>query len=302
MKPLARLLAVIGLLWAHAALASPAIDGIAPFNACGAGSPLVISTTLTTTNTHDAIIVMVTFGATPGWVNTVTDTAGLTFTRRAQVQATSITTDKWEEWYAPAAATLTGDTITVTTTTSGGSNCIKIMAVGISGANWPVPFDPLYGYPFTTNTATSTPQTFTTLGTDDLLLAHYGQNGCTGPLPGAGWTALYQISGSDLLEYKTVSGAQTGLQATVGNCAGNMQTFWGDAFVSAAGLGIIEQSSKLNSYAVLQTGMGSSKDILYVIVEPGIGNSKDNLYVITIPSGTPPTPGGRAVLPHIFPP
>lgn len=294
-------LAAVLALFARTALATPAIDGIAAFNACGSGNPLVITTTLTTISTQDAIIVMVTMGNTPVWVNTITDTAGLTYTRRMKQSASSPTTDRWEEWYAPAASTLTGDIITVTATSAGGSNCIKVMAIGISGAQWPVPFDPLYNWPYTLSAGTN-PQ-FTTQGTDDLLLAHYGITACT-PTAGLGWTLLYSINGSDLLEYQTTGSPQTNYQAAQGaGCGGgNVQTVWSDAFVSAAGLGVLEQSSKVNTYAILQTGMGTSKQNMYVIAEPGIGTSKLNSYVILNGQTNVINPNSGLTLFHAFPP
>jgi hypothetical protein len=289
------------LFFVTPALATPAIDGVAAFNACGSGSPLTISTALTTANIHDAIIVMVTMGNTPVWVDTVTDTAGLSFTRRAQTASPSINTDRWEEWYAPAAAALTGDTITVTATGSGGSNCIKLMAVGVSGAQWPTPFDPYYNFPNAKGTTSL--GAFTTAGTDDLLLAHYGQNGCTGPLPGAGWTALYQISGSDLLEYQTVATAVTGDSATLGNCAGNVQSYWLDAFVASGGLGTVNQASKFVGFVAVAPGMQMSKQLGFIALRPGTAISKMAGFIVLKPAAASVANGGGGLgLFHSFPP
>lgn len=295
------LLVAVLLVFATPANAAPAIDGIAPFQACGSGNPLTISTTLTTTQTHDAIVVRITWGNTPGWGYSVTSSSGLQFTRRAQVQATGITTDKWEEWYAPAASVLTGETITFTSTTAGGSNCIKMMAFGISGAQWPDPFDPLYNFPFTSNSPGGT-SNFSTKGTDDLVVAGYGQNGCFSPTPGAGWTGLYAVSGSDMVEYANFASAQTNTTAALGSCAGNVQTVIIDAFVAADGLLAIEESSKLNTYAVLQTGMGTSKQNMYVIAEPAIGTSKLNGYVILQGQINVINPKTGLTIFHAFPP
>lgn len=288
-------------LVARTALATPALDGTASFNACGSGNPLSITTSLTTSNTNDAIIIVVTFGNTPLLVKTVSDTAGLTFTRRLQQAAGSPTTDRWEEWWAPSSGILTGDTITVTATGAGGSNCIKVGAIGISGAQWPVPFDPLFNWPNTVGSGTN--PVFTTSGTDDLLLAHYGITGCT-PSVGTGWTGIYAINGSDLLEYQTVGVAKTAYTAVQGaGCGGgNVQTLWSDAFVSAAGLGSVEQSSKVNTYVVLQTGMGTSKLNMYVIAVPGIGTSKLNSYVILNGQTNVLNPRNGLTIFHAFPP
>jgi len=300
-KLIGRLLALIGLLWAHAALATPALDGTTAFTTCGSGSTLVLPP-LTTTQFHDAIIVSAVVGFGNAWVYSISDTAGLTWQRRAQLQSDSVGLDHDEEWFAPAAGPLNNDQITITFTVPVGAGCFKGLAYAVSGAQWPWPFDPLWNQAKTVLDATTL--TYTTLGTDDLLVANYTFNSCSGdPTPGVGWSYIQNAGffSNKLYQQKTVAGAQINLNSPFGGSCGTLQMGIGEAFAASDGLGSLVGNPKDIQYIILQTGMGMSKDNLYVIVEPGISMSKDTLYAITLPTAAPAA-GGAAVLPHIFPP
>jgi hypothetical protein len=269
------LLAGIFLLLAAAAQAAPAIDGTTNIVACGAGSPphqLTLSP-LTTTQSQDTVIVNLTEGAADTWAISIADTAGLSYQRRATLQSSSIPTDREEEWYAPAPSPLTGDVITINFYASNTGGCLKGQVFAISGATWPSPFDPLWSQP-KVNVSSGT-QSFTTSGTDDLLYAHYVFIGCTGPLPGAGWTSLAGTGGAqDLYEYQTVSGAQSGTVATVGAGCTSTQTSILDAFAAADGLGAAQQMTKAIGFIAFVPGMQFSKGVGFIAMMPGASMSK----------------------------
>lgn len=300
------ILACVLALWASVAQATPAIDGTAGWAGCGGGSPWKLSLTLSTTQTHDAIFFVIgtLSGLTPtGFGVSVTDTAGLTWQKRAQLADPIQQQNKQEEWYAPATTALTGDVITITMQPAT-YTCVAGTVFGVSGAQWPTPFDPLFTYP-KTSTAGG-PMTVSTLGTDDLIFAHYDTHDCASPTAGLGWTAVVNPTSTfNLVQYNTYAAAQTALAIPVGAaCATHVHNGIAEALVSADGLGVLEQNSKLNAYAILQTGMGTSKQNMYVIAEPGIGTSKQNAYAV-LQNNPAPTPGafgkGGLIL-HSFPP
>jgi len=297
------LLSVLLALFSAVVHASPALDATSGWvaNCSPANTNILTFPALTTTQTQEAIIVSFGLGSVHVSVLSIADTAGLTYTRRAAI---TDGTDHWEEWYAPASGTLTSDVITATFTSTVPSGCLAGVAYGISGAAWPTPFDPAWGCCAQAKVAFGTANFNQTIGTDDLLLAHYGFNSCGATSPGSGWTSVIPNTNvENLIEYKVISGAQSGTTATVGSCGSNIASHIFDAFVSSAGLGVLEQSSKLNSYAVLQTGMGTSKDNMYVVVVPGIGTSKLNSYAIITTPATPVTqPGRGGLILHTFPP
>lgn len=288
---------------AHAA--APAIDGSSGWTVdCSNATSTLTLGSLTTSNTQDAIIIETGIGSvTHGYILSITDTAGLSWSRRGT--ATDQVGDWSEEWYAPSAAALTNEIITLHfAQTKPGGSCFAAVAFGISGAAWPTPFDPLWG-PNGRVGPGGHLATLTTKGTDDLLLAHYVTTVCSPSGPGAGWTAIISPVGTfNLIEYMQVNTAQTNTTATMTGCgAGNIEMSITDAFVAPDGLLTVEENSKDNTYVVLQTGTASSKDNLYVIAEPAIGVSKLNSYVIL--NGTPnvlvPPRNGLTIF-HAFPP
>lgn len=175
-------------------------------------------------------------------------------------------------------------------------------AFGISGAQMPVPFDPLFGAQAIT--ISQGQAVVTTLGTDDLIIGLYRFAGCTSYAVGAGWNAIITPAGtSNVMEYQTFNSAQAGLTVPISGCGTNtIQTGFVDAFVAADGLGSLQQSSKLNTYIVLQTGMGTSKQNMYVVAVPGIGTSKLNGYAILQGQMNVINPKTGLTVFHAFPP
>ena len=293
------------LLYAGGANATPAIDGSSGWAADCSSTPtsVLVLGGLTTSNIHDAIIVETGVGSVrAGYIASITDTAGLSWSRRS---TTNDGANDWaEEWYAPAAAALSGDIITIHFAQTKTSGCYAAIAFGISGAQWPTPFDPLWQYGKAKMFGGF--QTFTTKGTDDLLLAHYVTTVCGNPGPGAGWTTsgvTIPPGSFNIVQYMTVASAQTNTSSPLTVCgSGSVEMSNLDAFVSSAGLLAIEETPKVNTYAILQTGTATSKLNMYVIAEPAIGNSKDNFYVILNGQTNVLNPNSGLTLFHAFPP
>lgn len=284
--------------WAAIAQAAPAIDGTSGWTCCGTGTSASLSLTLSTSNTQDAIFLVIgTLGQ--GFGVTVTDTAGLVWQKRAQVIDPIEHQNRQEEWFASSAAKLTSDTITITMQPGINFTSVAGVAFGVSGAQFPTPFDPLFNWP-TVSTAGGT-MSVSTLGTDDLIFAHYDTHDCSSPTPGAGWTPVVSPTGTfNLVQYKTFAAAQTNLPIPASGCT--LHNGIAEALVAPDGLGVLEQNSKDNTYVVLQTGMETSKQNMYIVAVPGIGTSKLNGYAIL--SGLPNVivPNGGRTNFHAFPP
>ena len=116
-----------------------ALDGYATSGINNNGST-TSAVTLSTSNKFDVIVVCVVTGGfwNHGYVTSVTDTAGLTWTKRNQ-RWSGGTYPSLEIWWAPSAAALTGDVITVHTTATGATS---LTAFGVTGAaNYEAPWD-----------------------------------------------------------------------------------------------------------------------------------------------------------------
>ncbi len=140
----------------------PSIDGQANANFSGSATGNV---SLTTTQPDDIIVAIVhteTTGSN-GYrpVGSVTDTAGLSWQRRAQYQwagGRNSNSNTLEIWWAHAPAALTADTITAHI--SGGNvDDATILAFGVAGADIDEPFDTNAGLPATATGGASTAST-----------------------------------------------------------------------------------------------------------------------------------------------
>src|ERR1700680_557370 len=99
-------------------------------------SALTGNVTLTTTQTNDIIIVIITIANLLGQTVTgITDSAGLIYAKRASKANGLIVST--EEWYAKSSGILTNDTITVTLNAGAQFN---IIAFAVNGAVFMKPF------------------------------------------------------------------------------------------------------------------------------------------------------------------
>lgn len=212
---LALVAALVPPLPAWAALA---LDGSAHANHTGTSS----TATLTTSSTNDVIVVFIV--ANVSAINSVTDTAGLSWSQRA---TTTDGSGNWIfEWTAISAGALSSDVITVTPSAS---TFTTIDAFGISGANTVTPFDSNVGLP-----ATGAPTlTLSTSNANDFIVAGMITSGTV--TAGGSWTL---ISGADFqgVEYQIVAATQSGLSVTVGT--GSYTRAIGDAIVAGGGGGV----------------------------------------------------------------
>lgn len=228
------LLILAALLLPAQAWAALALDG----HATGSANTNKTSATatLTTTQTNDVVIACVgvnSVSTTAVTVSTITDGAGLTWTKRSSVGGADSNShyDDLECWWAASSGSLTSDVITVTTTAS--TDTIAIYAFGISGANTSSPFDTNASLPKagTNLTATSTNPTvsaFSTTSTNTFAFAVMTTNSnASGSLPSSaptGWTNLDTLSfnGSASFNdgqnaYDVYGAAQSSLTLTFGS-------------------------------------------------------------------------------------
>ncbi len=160
------------------------------------------SVALTTANANDVIILDIVQNGTT--VNTISDTADLTWNLRAVAGTGS---DTIYEYYAIAPNVLSADAITVNFT--GTASYVDLNAFGISGANTSSPFGT--SAPVTATTSTGA---LTTSNANDFVFAGYRFASDATPGAGSSWTAINAGSGYYLSEYQVVSAPQTGLVAT----------------------------------------------------------------------------------------
>jgi hypothetical protein len=186
------------------------IDGTASNSCSGLTSCSV--TPFGTSNPNDVIVVLATTFAVT--FNTPTDVQGhLSFALRKTF--TAGVTDS--EWWAVASTALSGDTITLTSTS--GPASIGLVVWGINGANTMSPFDPSSGVPATNSgTATcSTPCIYPVTGTisstsngNDMILGLAGDDLSNVLGADSGFT-LIAITAVAAAEFEVVTSTQTGL-------------------------------------------------------------------------------------------
>jgi hypothetical protein len=170
-----------------------------------------LSTTLTTSLTHDLIIAQVASSAGTGDVSSCSDSpAKLTWTQRAAYQPAS--GSPWVfEWYAQASGSLSKDTITCSYSAANGLGGLVVF--GVANAYMASPYDPGSGNPCKAYGTTTVSCSVTTTSPDDMLLglvASYHANGA--PLsPGGGFTQIQQEdAGPYVLAEFEGTGASTG--------------------------------------------------------------------------------------------
>src|SRR5882672_843414 len=171
------------------------------------GGGATLAPSLSTTGTNRLIFVVAEMNGGPGV--SVSDTAGLTWARQAQVYAGFF--DQYLElWWAVAPAQLTSDTITITQTSS---QFMTVDVFAVAGGDTASPFDGA------AVTGTVDPLSITTTNANDFILGAFREALTPSPTAGAGWT---QISGADyqLTEYQIVSTTQAGLSVSQTDGAG----------------------------------------------------------------------------------
>lgn len=170
--------------------------------------------TLSTSGTNRVIIVSAATNGGP--VTGVSDTAGLTWTKAGDTMSLGASgSQDLELWWAPAAAQLSSDVITVSYT-SGVFNSATALAV--SGAtSISSPFDGAAAVKW--GFASDDPNSITTTAASTLVVGTFRFGSTASPTAGSGFTL---VSGADfaMTEYQILSSAQT-LSVTVGTGVGD---------------------------------------------------------------------------------
>jgi len=153
---------------------------------------------LTTTNN---VVIVVFIGNITGTLATISDSASLTWTLRANYVNGGT---KINEYYAISASSLSSDTITITTT---GGGVTSAVAIAISGANIASPYDVNVALP---NTGYVDPGTVSTTAANTIVFGAFVVNTSNNITSGSGFTAL-DSEGYWLVEYQNFSSVQSGL-------------------------------------------------------------------------------------------
>lgn len=242
-------LAVCVLASPSIASAAIAIDGSvgAQLASCSCSSTTL---TLSTTNASDIIGVAALINnasvSTLSQITSISDTAGLTWTKRVQVSPVDpgapLTFDDLEFWTAKSSGVLTSDVITLH---FGTSNALfsTITAFGISGAQFAgSQFDTNGSLP-ASNTNTTGTLTLSTTAANTMLLGIHRFSATSQPTAGAGFTAIYNPAGGfALFEYKVVSTAQASTTIAIGTGSSDTHDSLGDAILARANGGVTQGS------------------------------------------------------------
>lgn len=200
---------------------TPAIDGTV---AGSTGSVNSIVVNLTTTQSNDILIAYIEANLNGGdtTVNTVTDTSGLTWARRAtNLDGAQV----FEEWWAQAPAPLASDAITITFVHA--ATFISVGAFGVSGTTFASPFDTNAGLPFK---GTFNDPVFSTTASNTFVISGMRFSATSTPTSGAGWTQV--VSNAFLLaQVKSFTSPQTNTTSTVGTGSGDENGWVADALV-----------------------------------------------------------------------
>lgn len=217
---------VIIPLQANAAMT---IDGSATNSPASTSTPTV---TLSTTLTNDVIILFAKHNSgTSANITSVSDTAGLTWTKRKQGLWNGTNADQ-ELWYAVSSSALTSDVITATFGASVGA---RLTAFGINGANTGTPFDSNVSLPGSTTSATSpTAVSINTTNANDMIITQYVCGGCTLTSRPSGFTQVIATGSVTDVAYEVVSSAQTGLSVSYSVTTPNPNAMIVDAVQQAA--------------------------------------------------------------------
>lgn len=205
-----------------------AIDGTASLYSSSGTS---VQVTLTTTA---AGLIAVAILANSSTVSTVTDSAGLTYTKRSSGGSPDVI----EYWYAKSLGAHASDVITVTFV--GTATFCSVAAFGISGCDTTNPFDTNAALP---NHGNADPRSITTSNVNDMLL-YMGRSSTATNSAASGWT-LILTGGFLLTQYQIVSATQSALSVSLGS--GTSNGCIADAVIQASGGGS-NRVTKMASY------------------------------------------------------
>lgn len=224
-----KLLLVLCLLF----LANPAN---AALSLDGSNSSATGASTLTTSLTNDVIVVIVKWTTIQG--SSITDTAGLTWTRRysgTQVGGSCAGGSfvAQDVWWAISPGALIADVITAVGYDSGAD---RVTSFGVNGANTTTPFDPNVSIPatssltcpgvgktLTVNISTNNPNTFLI---DNIVLANAT---LATPVRPSGFTQILATGSAQDLSYNIVSSTQSSAAVTWSNANNLAWTMYVDA-------------------------------------------------------------------------
>lgn len=177
---------------------------------------LACTVTLTTTMTNDIIVVMPVFtsGSTQT-VSTVTDTAGLTWTKLTSQAGSSQIAE--EIWWAYSSGALSSDNIVVTGVGFAPGRVTAFGVNGVSAPNYSAPWDTNAGVPKGTfhSSTNTTNVTISTTATNTMLLSLLRVNGsAAGITRPSGWNSLGSSGANQDNAYNVVSSSQTSVTET----------------------------------------------------------------------------------------
>lgn len=202
--------------------------------------------TLSTNFTNEVIVLEVVVGGFwhQSTVDTVTDTAGLTWKRRHKRFVAGSDQCDVEVWWAHAPTKLTGDVITVNLV--GLAGAISMVACGIAGANYTTPWDTNTMAPWFYDSIIANPAAvnFSVSANESIMLAMYGSanvqedGGVTAPFTYVGTQTESEHNGIGSyasLAYYQAATTQQGVGVSFTQFGGNTNTrgMFTDAIVSA---------------------------------------------------------------------
>jgi len=243
-------------------------DGGNSYSAISGGAPTkTITFSTTATNTCILVTVDIFNSTAPSTISTISDTSGLTWTRRTQLAGSG--THDIEVWYAVSGAVQTNDQITLTYTNfTTGIDQSVITVLAVEGCNTSSPFDAHAGLP--AKSASAAP-TISTSNANDLIFVFDVSNSAT---PDAGYTCLGTCGTSNTyIEYKIVSATQTSINP--GSVGASLQRGWTtDALQQAGGGTLLVETS-----GVVQSGGVDPPLTPYQVLHGKIGC--DGIYYVT---------------------
>lgn len=192
-----------------------AIDGSASTTSTGTVS--TVSAALTTTNANVLLIAQVkTAAAADGTVTSITDTTGLTWTKRkAQAWKSGST---FEQWYAVSTGAYSG-TITANLSAST-ANSKRIIVYGVSGADMTTPFDTNASVPYSATAGgvlgLGSASNISTNASDTMLIYSVGNDTGLGTVTRpAGFNQVLTTGSAHDVSAKVVTATQTSVNNTV---------------------------------------------------------------------------------------
>ena len=208
---------------AHGA-SPPTLDGTAS-QGCG-HTTNSCTTTLTTTNSNDIIIVytLEALDLQASCTFSVSDTAGLTWSYRGGAAGRAdgwygtTPRDQIGEFWAKSTGLLSSDTITESilgcASTQYGGEYNGLHVFGVAGANFNTPFDPNNAQAVTANANSNTPSVaISTTNSNDMIIGVAQQSSYGTLTTGSGFTTIISGGGS-ASEYETVTSPVTSFAVT----------------------------------------------------------------------------------------